>query len=390
LVSLLHLAVWVLVLSGILLVLHVYLWARLVRDVGLPAPWRRRATLALALLGASVLATFFVGRSAPRAVTSPLAWVAYGWIGLALLAAFFIGATDLVSLLVRATRVAAPLDTERRRALARFAAGAAGLGTLGASGAAVRGASAGAIRVQKVRVALAGLGPAFEGYRIVQLSDIHVGPTIGRGFIDEIVQRVNSLQPDLVVITGDLIDGTVEQLSDLVAPLGQLKARDGLFFTTGNHEYYWPGLERWFAFLAGLGIRVLRNERVSIGGDGGFELAGIDDISASNYDDGHGADLERALAGRDASRPVVLMAHNPRQVEDARRLGVDLQLSGHTHGGQLFPMTFLVRLYMHYVAGLYEVGRTQLYVSRGTGYWGPPMRLGAPAEISELTLASRR
>jgi predicted MPP superfamily phosphohydrolase len=172
--------------------------------------------------------------------------------------------------------------------------------------------------------------------------------------------------------------------------LKDLRAKHGVFFVTGNHEYF-SGATAWVAEIARLGIRVLRNERIAVGqGDGAFFLAGVDDRSAARYPDGHGEDLGRALAGRDASRAVVLLAHQPRTVLDAARYGVDLQISGHTHGGQIWPFGALVRLQQRFLAGLGRHGDTLIYVSRGTGYWGPPMRLAAPAEISQLVLRAER
>jgi uncharacterized protein len=189
---------------------------------------------------------------------------------------------------------------------------------------------------------------------------------------------VNALRPDLVAGTGDLVDGSVRELGRAVAHLGRLQARHGVYFVTGNHEYY-SGAEEWVAHLETLGIKPLRNEHVRIGDEGGFDLAGIDDHSAR-------PDLKKALGGRDASRACVLLAHQPRGIELADELGVDLQLSGHTHGGQMFPWNLLVRLQQPFVAGLHKLRRAQIYVSCGTGYWGPPMRVGAPAEITEIEL----
>jgi predicted MPP superfamily phosphohydrolase len=364
---------------------HYYLWARLVRDTGLPSPWSLLATGGMALLGLTLLASFVLMRVAPRAVSSPLAWVGYLWLGVAFLGICSFGLLDLLRLVARAVQ-SGPVDWERRQHLARLASGLAGTAAFGLAAVSVRGAEAAALTVKKVKVALRNLDPSMAGLRIVQISDVHVGPTIGREFIEELVRRINELAPDVVVITGDLIDGTVAQLGELVAPLGDLKTKHGIYFSTGNHEYYWGPVEEWFDFLKGRGIRVLHNERVRIGGAQGFDLAGIDDRSAKGFGPGHGADLEKALAGREADRPVVLLAHHPRQVADAKRLGVDLQLSGHLHGGQFFPFSVIVWAVEPYFAGLYAVGDTQLYVSRGTGYWGPPMRLGAPAEITEIEL----
>jgi predicted MPP superfamily phosphohydrolase len=232
-----------------------------------------------------------------------------------------------------------------------------------------------------------GLPAGSHGTTIVQLTDLHVGPTIGRAFIEDIVRRTNALAPDIVAITGDLVDGSVEALGEAVAPLGDLRARHGVFFVTGNHEYF-SGVTPWLAALERLGIKVLANERVSIGGAEGFDLAGIHDQSGARFDPAHGSDPAAALAGRDPAREVVLLAHQPKSVTAAARLGVGLQLSGHTHGGQLWPFGLLVQLQQPFIHGLHRVGETQIYVSPGTGYWGPPMRLGTRAEITRIRLLS--
>src|SRR6185437_2408032 len=193
---------------------------------------------------------------------------------------------------------------------------------------------------------------AMAGFRIVQLSDLHIGPTLGGAWLTEIVAHVNAAEPDVVVITGDLVDGPLDELRAEVAPLAQLRAKHGVFFVTGNHEYY-SGVDDWLAELVRLGVRPLRNERVSIGeGEHGFDLAGVDDWSARRFGGGHGADLARALAGRDPSRELVLLAHQPKQIHEAEAHGVGLQLSGHTHGGQIFPWGFFVRIDQPFVAGL--------------------------------------
>ncbi|HSO00071.1 MAG TPA: metallophosphoesterase, partial [Candidatus Nanopelagicales bacterium] len=221
---------------------------------------------------------------------------------------------------------------------------------------------------------------------IVQLTDVHIGPTIGREWLEGIVARVNELEPDLVAITGDLVDGRVADLREHTAPLAKLRAKHGVYFVTGNHEYY-SGADEWIEELSRLGVRVLRNERVTIGeGADSFDLAGVDDWKAGGFGGGHGPDLKRALAGRDPGREVVLLAHQPKQVVQAAEMGVGLQLSGHTHGGQIFPWGYFVRLDQPHVQGLGQHGETQIYVSRGTGYWGPPMRVGAPPEITLVEL----
>ncbi|MDB4929096.1 MAG: putative phosphoesterase, partial [Myxococcaceae bacterium] len=276
-------------------------------------------------------------------------------------------------------------DPSRRLWFARAVATVSGLGGLAASALAVRTALA-ALTVRTVRVPLARLPPSMSGFTLVQLTDIHVGPMIDRRFIVELVARVNALSPDAVVITGDLVDGSVAALGEHVAPLAGLRAPHGVFFVTGNHEYY-SGVDAWLAELTRLGMRVLRNERVSLGdAAASFDLAGVDDWSAARHGDGHGADLAKALRGRDAGREVVLLAHQPKAVAGAAAAGVGLVLSGHTHGGQLWPFSYVVALDQPIVAGLHRVRDTWAYVSEGTGYWGPPMRLGTRGEITRVVL----
>lgn len=221
---------------------------------------------------------------------------------------------------------------------------------------------------------------ALQGFTIVQITDVHVGPTVGPEFVRDVVDRVNDLAADLVAITGDLVDGPVSIFARGVAPLARLRSRHGTFFVTGNHEYY-AGVKDWLPVLRDQGLRVLRNERVEIHHAGGvLDLAGVDDHE-------HRPDLPRAVEGRDPARPLVLLAHQPRQVHVAKRHGVDLQLSGHTHGGQIWPWHEIVKLQQGgLLAGHYRIDDTQLYVSRGTGYWGPAVRVGAPAEISRIVL----
>jgi uncharacterized protein len=369
---------------------HYYVWSRLVRDPGLPTPVTRALSYGLIFLFVTIPASLFLRRSAPGGPVSALVWLAMIWLGLLLFLTLALGAADLLRgtwQVSRAWRNAEPLLPERRQAIARLLAGAAAL-VAGSLGLWSLRSGLGRVMVKRVEVSLSRLPPTLSGTRILHLTDVHVGPTIHRGFIETIVQQCNALTPDLVVITGDLVDGSVEELREHTAPLADLRAKYGVFFVTGNHEYY-SGAVEWCSELERLGVRVLRNERVSIGNESAsFDLAGVDDHSAKKFGDGHGEDLPKALRGRDLTRELVLLAHQPRTIIEAQDHGVGLQLSGHTHGGQLWPWTYLVRLQQPVVAGLARFGNSLIYVSRGTGYWGPPMRLGAPSEIAELTLRS--
>jgi predicted MPP superfamily phosphohydrolase len=243
--------------------------------------------------------------------------------------------------------------------------------------------------VRQVDVSLSRLPAALDGFRIAHLTDLHIGATLDGDWLREVVADVSRLTCDLIVITGDLVDGYVHHLKDHVAPLGGLAAPHGVFFVTGNHEYFYDA-DDWIAAVEGWGIRVLRNERVSIG-DGAhtFDLVGVDDYNAKRMLEGHGQDLARALEGISPNRETVLLAHQPRTIFEAAEKGVGLQLSGHTHGGQIWPITHLVGLQQPYNKGLFEQGNTQIYVSQGTGYWGPPMRLGTENEIAVIRLRAK-
>ena len=367
--------------------IHYYLWARLVRDIGWPTPWGRVLGWAIVALALAFPLFQLASRSLPREVATPISWVVYGWLGLMFLLFVLLIPADLVrGLAWLIERLAGtPADPARRQFLARMFGGLVGAGALGAAGYGIWSVLR-PIAVKPVKIPLADLPDPFTGFVIAQITDVHVGPTIGRAFLEELVAKTNAMEPDVVAITGDLVDGTVARLGPLLEPLSRLKARHGVYFVTGNHEYF-SGAAEWVAHLATLGVRVLRNERVSIEKDGAaLDLAGIDDPTGGNFLPDHGPDLAGALAGRDPARPLVLLAHQPRQVHEAAEHGVSLQISGHTHGGQIFPFNFLVPLQQPFVAGLHRVRDTAIYVSRGTGYWGPPMRVGAPAELTRIEL----
>ena len=239
--------------------------------------------------------------------------------------------------------------------------------------------------VREVELPIAGLPEALAGFAIVQISDLHVGATIRGPFVSAVVAAANRLRPDLIVVTGDMVDGSVAELREHTAPLGELRARHGVLAVTGNHEYY-SGAAAWMEEFRRLGMKVLLNEHVVLRhGAAQLLVAGVADYSAHHFDPTHRSDPAQALHGAPhEAAPKVLLAHQPRSA--AAQAGFDLQLSGHTHGGQFLPWNFFVRLQQPYTAGLHRLGRLRVYVSRGTDYWGPPMRLGAPSEITRLRL----
>lgn len=353
---------------------------------------RRFALFAVLLFVAFVVGVPLAWRSSGRDVSEPqpLLFAAYAGMGLLAILVALTLAGDLVLLAtwalarLRAKRGAA-FDPDRRAFLAR----GVGAGALGVSGAAAGFGVFVAHRgpeVVDVDVPIRGLPAALEGLRIAQVSDVHVGPSIRSGFVHEIVRRVNALQPDLIALTGDFVDGGVDALRAHTAPLAGLKARFGAYFVTGNHEYH-SDPDGWVAEMRRLGIRVLENEHHVIEHGGARLLvAGVHDLRAGRKDPTKACDPARCLEGAPPVDAKILLAHQPMTVRLAAGLGYDLQLSGHTHGGQLFPFNFLIHFAQPLVAGLYDVDGTKVYVNSGTGYWGPPMRIGPPSEITQLTL----
>ncbi|MGI5195332.1 metallophosphoesterase [Streptomyces sp. CA-288835] len=282
-----------------------------------------------------------------------------------------------------ATSGAAASGPSRRLFVSRVVGGAAAAAALGTVGYGTYGVLRGP-KVKRVTVPLAKLPRSAHGFRIAVVSDVHLGPVLGPGFCQRVVDTVNSTQPDLIAVVGDLVDGSVKDLGPAAAPLAQLKARHGSYFVTGNHEYF-SGVEQWVEHVRELGMTPMQNVRTELPG---FDLAGVNDVTGE--DEGQGPDYEKALGDRDRARACVLLAHQPVQIHDAVDHGVDLQLSGHSHGGQLWPGNFVAALANPTVAGLERYGDTQLYVSRGAGAWGPPTRVGAPSDITVVELASRQ
>ncbi|MFI5657298.1 metallophosphoesterase [Streptomyces sp. NPDC051684] len=412
--------VFVLVAAAVLAAfaaLHYYAWRRLVRETTAKGGWPRRiGTLVFVAGPVLVFAALGAERGgAPFLLQQVLAWPGFLWLAFALylLLALLVGEvvrpvlarlmgarpaprvdpipvpelTELPQLDpvvgVLDDTVGRPLAPTRRLVLARTVGAAA---TLAAAGV-VAGGAYGVLRgptVKRVTVPLAKLPRAAHGFRIAVVSDVHLGPVLGRGFAENVVDTINATQPDLIAVVGDLVDGSVEDLAPAVAPLARLSARHGTYFVTGNHEYF-SGADPWVDHVRELGLRPLENARADIGA---FDLAGVNDIAGENY--GEGPDYAKALGDRDTSRASVLMAHQPVMIHQAVQHGVDLQLSGHTHGGQLWPGNFVAAASNPTLAGLDRYGDTQLYVSRGAGAWGPPVRVGAPSDITVVQLASKQ
>ncbi|AXE79721.1 metallophosphoesterase [Streptomyces atratus] len=417
------LAVTAVVVLALLVGVHRYLWRRFVGDTTAEgSALRRTGTVAACLLPLLTIGALVSGRTgAPFWLQRVLAWPGYLWLAALLYLTLALLAGEAARPILRrvlagrangasrsdrpsVTKVLTPeaadapaadilvadapvADTlalpTRRLFVARAVGGAAAVAGLGTVGYGTYGVLRGP-RVKRITVPLAKLPRSAHGFRIAVVSDIHLGPILGRAHTQRIVDTINRTQPDLVAVVGDLVDGTVADLGPAAEPLAQLTARRGSFFVTGNHEYY-SGADQWVDHVRELGLHPLENARTEIDG---FDLAGVNDIAGES--EGQGPDFDRALGDRDRTRAAVLLAHQPVVIHDAVAHGVDLQLSGHTHGGQLWPGNFIAELANPTVAGLDRYGDTQLYVSRGAGAWGPPVRVGAPSDITVVELASRQ
>lgn len=277
-------------------------------------------------------------------------------------------------------------DPGRRRFLARTLASSASVLVLGVSAFGVK-RCLDPPQVKQLFIKMPGLPPSFKGFSIVQISDIHIGAMSMLSELADIVAIVNTLKPDLIAITGDLVDGNTAQLLSELTPLTELTAPHGVFFVTGNHEYY-SGVEQWLPEIERLNITVLNNRRTEIRrGNDSFILAGVTDHQAGRFGQEHAPDFNKALGKMTTTQKKILLAHQPRAVEKAAQYGVDLVLSGHMHGGQIWPFRYLTRLQQPYLKGLYRHKKTLLYVNQGTGYWGPPMRVGTYKEITRFILS---
>ncbi|WDZ85965.1 metallophosphoesterase [Micromonospora cathayae] len=397
--------------------IHFYLWKRLVRDTTSRGRWRRIGTISVLVLALLVPVTMVGTQNGYYW----LAWPGYLWLAVMfylLVVLVVLEVPMLVTRLVLRRRVAAAEptaaapepalvgaggtadpppaeeagppdhDPARRLLLARSAAIFAGLTATGLTGYGIRTAL-GPPQLDRVQIPLAKLPRSMDGLRIATVSDIHLGPLRGRAHTERIVAAINRLDADLVAVVGDLVDGSVAELGGAAAPLRDLRARYGSFFVTGNHEYY-SGVEEWVQEVDRLGLQVLQNERLEIAARGGvLDLAGVNDPAGEGGTGlAAGPDYAAALGDRDPARPVVLLAHQPVAAVEAAKFGVDLQLSGHTHGGQIVPFNLAVRLQQPVVSGLGEVDGTKVYVTNGAGFWGPPVRVGAEPQITLVELRS--
>jgi uncharacterized protein len=367
----------------ILGLLHLYIGVRLLPDLASSPGLRVGGALLLVVSCVLMLAGLMSRSMQSRTVADRVA--ALGLLAMSLFSSLFVF-TLLRDLVLLVAIVALPVRHVHllMAATAQLVVGLAAFVTVvGFAGARRRA------RIVSIEVPLANLPPALHGFLIAQISDVHVGSQIKQQYVDAIVDAVNGLDADLIAVTGDLVDGTVHDLSRHIAPLGRLSARHGTFLVTGNHEYY-SGERAWTAEFTRLGLRVLLNEHVVVRHGGApLVVAGVTDYSAHHFNPEQRSDPVAALLGAPTDAAArILLAHQPRSASAAATAGFDLQLSGHTHGGQFWPWNLFVRFQQPFTAGLHRLNNLWIYISRGTGYWGPPNRFGAPSEITLLRLVT--
>ena len=366
---------------GVLTLAHVYvgwsLWP------GFSGNWSSKSLL-LATLTASALlipSSMLAPSLRQRELAQSLAWSGYSLMG-------FFSSLFVLTLfrgLVLRLLTHWPLQEALSGRLTRSSALGVGLLALAASILGLINARR-SPAIVRVDVPIEGLPQAFDGLSLVQISDLHVGPTIKRDYVERVVDKVNALNADVVVVTGDLVDGRVSDLAADVQPLARLRGKQGVLAVTGNHEYY-SGADAWVAEYRRLGMQVLQNTHVVLVSQAQqLVIAGVPDYTAHQFNPDERSDPSQASLGSPASAKKILLAHQPRSADAAERAGFDLQLSGHTHGGQFWPWNLFVPLQQPYTAGLHRHGRMWVYTNLGTGYWGPPKRLGTRCEISHIRL----
>jgi uncharacterized protein len=337
--------------------------------------------LLFALIVAQILSSFLY-RQAPQRLKQlrPLLWISYSWLGVFTCFLYYTFAADVISAVGKL--FLHQMDPSRFQLYCFWTADALAIFTVVVGSLTVYLGP----WIYRVEVPIAGLPEAFDGFKIAQISDLHVGPTIGRRYTQKVVNLTNSLKADAIALTGDFLDGSVEQLSSGLAPISQLKAEFGMFYILGNHEFYWDA-PTWAEHFKTLGARVLLNQHAVLKrGTSEIVMAGVTDISAGAMIPGYESDPAKAIIGAPKDAIKILLAHQPASYKAAAVAGYHLQLSGHTHGGQFFPWSMVVALVQTFNKGLGRFENLWIYVNRGTGYWGPPLRFGVPSEITLLTL----
>jgi uncharacterized protein len=390
---------WILVPLLVLAAGIFYVGKRLITPFGLPPRRRKIVWIAIGVWGLLLYLSLFMSRIGGE-WSWAVSWIGYVSLGLLSFLFCLVLVRDIILLLVRGgvklgslfrSQPQGETSSEPDRARREYLLQVSSIGVLGVAGVLTSYGLYEARRrpgIVEIEVPIRRLPPAFQGFRIVQISDVHAGLTVGRGWIETVVEEVDGLHPDMIAFTGDIADGSVAHLRDAVAPFAELRAPQGKFFITGNHEYY-SGAEEWVKEVQRLGYDALINEHRVVQRNGAaITIAGVTDYTGGDFLPSHRSDPRKAFDGASSVMVKILLAHQPKTLRQASGIDFDLMLAGHTHGGQFFPWNLLAAVDQPYIHGLHRPNGRWVYVNKGTGYWGPPVRLGARSEITVVKLVA--
>ncbi len=372
--------------STVLLIVYSYVGCRLLWTLDISSYYKTLLFVLLVILYCLLIITFaFYFNKIENNFTRIIAWLGYTGLGTVTLLFFLQIGVDLLlslkTLIVRKNH----FDPQRRAFIGLSLKGIVGsLGAIGTAWGLYNAVKTPIIK--KVEIPITDLPKSLQGLRMAQISDLHVGSMIGKDFIAKVVEKIDKINPDILFFTGDAADGSVASYGSHLEALGRIKPRYGKFFVTGNHEYY-SDMNGWLRLIENLGFKILINESQNVIINGStVMITGIPDRGGKYFSDFHKTDMEKAICGMPNPDLKILLAHQPRDVEYAVKYNFHLQLSGHTHGGQYFPFSVLVKMAHPFLKGLHKRKNTWVYINQGTGYWGPPMRIGTEPEITEIIL----
>ena len=380
--------IFLMIFSTVLLILYSYVGWKILWPIEIPYHYKILLIVLLAIFYCLPIITFaFYFNKIENNFTRIIAWLGYTGLGTVSLLFFIQICVDIVLAMKSIFTRGNHFNPHRRAFLGLSLKGiVGGMGAIGTVWGLYNAVKTPVIK--KVKISITDLPKSLQGLRMAQISDLHVGSMIGKNFISKVVKKIDKINPDILFFTGDAADGSVESYGSHLEALGKIQPRYGKFFVTGNHEYY-SDMNGWLHLIENLGFKILINESQNIIINGSIVMVtGIPDRGGKYFSDFHKTDMEKAVGGMPKPDFKILLAHQPKDVEHAVKYNFHLQLSGHTHGGQYFPFSLLVQMAHPFLKGLHKRNNTWVYINQGTGYWGPPLRIGTEPEITELTLTA--
>ena len=372
--------------STVLLSVYSYVGWRIVWTLQVPFLYKSILMIIFILFYCLTIITFiFYFNKIENNITRIIAWLGYTGLGTVSLLFFIQICVDLISIIKTMFLGENNFDPHRRAFLGLSAktivGGIAGIGSIWGMYQALKEPV-----IKRVEIKIEGLPESLKGFRMAQITDLHVGSMITGKFVKRVAKKIQELNADMLFFTGDAADGSVQSYGEHLNSLAEIHPKYGKYFVTGNHEYY-SDMNGWLQLIEGLGFKILVNESQNIiVNDATIMITGIPDRGGGHFSSFHKTDMKKALGGMNSSDLKILLAHQPGDVEHATKYGFDLQLSGHTHGGQYFPFSLLVQMAHPFLKGLHKRENTWIYINQGTGYWGPPLRIGTEPEITEIVL----